>query len=96
MSVVAHGPLVCIQILIPSNFVVTKTPYFKQEYATPMSPSGVTNNSDSSNIFCDMDGSVCHYLLTDPHMKNHCRLYLFLGLTRSFDRKLILLSLDEF
>ena len=35
--------------------VVIKTPYFKHEYATFMSTFCVINNSESSNIFWDMD-----------------------------------------
>ena len=45
----------CIQILIPSNLVVIKTSYFRHEWVTPMSTFCMTNNSDSSNIFRDMD-----------------------------------------
>ena len=45
----------CIQIFIPSNLVVMKTPYFRHEWGTPISTFCMTNNSDFSNIFRDMD-----------------------------------------
>ena len=40
-----------IQILIASNLVMVKTPYFTHEQALPMSTFCIISNSDSSNIF---------------------------------------------
>ena len=38
-------------MLIASNLVVIKTPYFKHKWAAPMSTFCVTNSFDSSYIF---------------------------------------------